>query len=242
MSYGARCLYIILAGYVSNDGKNNGSVYRSHRDACSDLGTRSKNSIERWFGEIEHYGFAVKTYEGALGLDGWGEAPHWRLTEYPTLDNRGYHVQATRDFDRWDGVLFISRRKPPEKTESRPHDEGTLPPPQGQLPPWETPDCPHNGDICFEPEVPSQQGHILVTTPLSVPKPDLVGEVLAIVHAQLDDRDRRYGEAQEHSSKLPWSAPTLTELPFESLAPELRMLALGLPVSVVPNWVFGRKA
>ena len=32
------------------------------------------------------------------------------------------------------------------------------------------------------------------------------------------------------SPKLPWSPPTLTEIPFDSLPTELRMMALGLPV------------
>jgi len=117
---GARWLYIVLAGYVSADGANNGRVYRSYRDACRDLGTRSKTSIKRWFQEIEYYGFAVKTYEGCLGLDGHGEAPHWRLTEYPSLDSRGFHLAPTRDFERWDGVLLAPAESPPKNRNPSP--------------------------------------------------------------------------------------------------------------------------
>src|SRR5262245_11149340 len=71
-SYGARCLYIVLRSYLRIDNLNNGKVYRSYRDAGNDLGTRSLRSLGRWFLELEHYGFIVKTAEGALGVDGEG--------------------------------------------------------------------------------------------------------------------------------------------------------------------------
>src|SRR5262249_4791872 len=113
LSFGARSLYVVLRSYLRNDDLNNGKVYRSHRDAAADLGTNSLRSIRRWFRELEHYGFIVKTREGWLGVDGDGIAPHWRLTECKSFDAKGTHIAPTRDFDRWDGVLFDD----PEKTE-----------------------------------------------------------------------------------------------------------------------------
>jgi hypothetical protein len=98
-SPGARLLYISLKRFLGAD--NNGKIYLSHRDACEALGTKSKMSISRWFAELEFYGFIVKTTAGCLGVDGKGLAPHYRLTEC-FCDGRA----ATRDFDRWDGVLY----------------------------------------------------------------------------------------------------------------------------------------
>jgi len=225
MSMGARCLYIVLAGYVSTDGRNNGKVYRSHRDACSDLGTRSRASIARWFQEIEHYGFAVKTYEGCLGVDGYGEAPHWRLTEYPTQDSRGYHVAPTRDFDRWDGVLFSPRRRPPSKSESRPHDEDTLSPWRGHMQHvQDVQPCPHDEAIYSSPEVSSPQGHILVTTPL----PSLIGHNSKAT--SLFCRPTPVTDAVGPRLRSPVARATQAYTGYSSLPIELRMLSLGLPV------------
>jgi hypothetical protein len=114
MNYGARSLYHLLRGFLRIDNANNGKVYRSHRDAAKDLGTRSTRAVAIWFSELEYYGFIVKTKEGCLGVEGEGVAPHWRLTECPSFNRRGEHIAATRDFDRWDGVPF---KRP--KTESR---------------------------------------------------------------------------------------------------------------------------
>jgi len=232
MSMGARWLYVILASYVSTDGKNNGSVYRSYRDACSDLGTRSKTSIGRWFQEIEYYGFAVKTYEGALGSDGYGEAPHWRLTEYPTLDARGYHAAPTRDFERWNGVRFV-----PRKTESRTHGRDTLSPPVGhrELAP-EAPRCTHGRDICSGTEVSPPVEHILVATPLSSLK---VCE--GSVGPSVSDQRPTAAPPKAALATVPhWvfgrrpypiAQPTQPYTGYSSLPIELRMLALGLPIS-----------
>jgi hypothetical protein len=108
-TYGARVLYIALKRFLNEDIGNNGKIYRSYRDAGEDLGTKSTGSVARWFCELEHYGFIVKTAEGHLGVDGDGAAPHWRLTEC-VCDAKA----PTRDFEKWDGVLFD-----PKKIESR---------------------------------------------------------------------------------------------------------------------------
>src|SRR5262249_9429996 len=115
MSFGARCLYIVLRSYLRVDSANNGKVFRSYRDVCADLGTKSKRSVQRWFRELEHYGFIRMTTGAHLGVDGDGVSAHWRLTECPTFDVKGQHLAPTRDFEGWDGTLFDD----PEKTESR---------------------------------------------------------------------------------------------------------------------------
>src|SRR5262249_12943421 len=116
LSFGARCLYVVLRSFLRVDNLNNGKVFRSHRDAAADLGTKSTRSIAIWFRELEYYGFIVKTQGACLGVDGEGIAAHWRLTECPTFDAQGTHIAPTRDFERWDGALFD---RPDKKTESR---------------------------------------------------------------------------------------------------------------------------
>ena len=60
----------------------------------------NKDTAARCF-QDQHYGFGVITSGACLGVDGKGKAPHWRLTEV------GYMADPpTRDFLRWDGVIF----------------------------------------------------------------------------------------------------------------------------------------
>jgi hypothetical protein len=111
LSYGSQSLYVVLRSYLRVDSLNNGKVFRSYREAGNDLGTKSTRSVQRWFRELDHYGFIVMTAGGCLGVDGDGIAPHWRITECPTFDAKGNHIAATRDFDRWDGTLFDNQKK-----------------------------------------------------------------------------------------------------------------------------------
>ena len=68
MSFGARCLYHVLRGYLRFDNLNNGKdLYRPYRKAAEDLGTKSKTSVQRWYRELEHYGFIVMTTPPCLG-------------------------------------------------------------------------------------------------------------------------------------------------------------------------------
>jgi len=115
LSYGARSLYHDLRGFLRVDNLNNGKVYRAYRDAGEDIGTKSLRSVQRWYRELEHYGFIVMTTPSCLGVYGDGVGAHWRITECPTFDAKGTHIAPTRDFDRWDAVLFDD----PHKTESR---------------------------------------------------------------------------------------------------------------------------
>jgi hypothetical protein len=123
LSFGARSLYHVLRGFLRIDNQNNGKVYRPYRLAAADLGTRSTRSVQRWFRELEHYGFIVQTTGPCLGFDGDGIAAHWRITECPTFDSKGTHIAPTRDFERWDGTH-------PVKTESR-IPKGHAPYPKG---------------------------------------------------------------------------------------------------------------
>jgi hypothetical protein len=124
LSFGARCLYHDLRGFLRIDNLNNGKVYRAYRAAAKDLGTKSLRSVQRWFRELEHYGFIVMTTGPCLGVDGDGIGAHWRITECPSFDGKGTHIAPTRDFEKWDGVLFDD----PHKTESRiPKGNGSYP-------------------------------------------------------------------------------------------------------------------
>src|SRR5262245_43381477 len=105
MSMGARELYMALrcAHYVSFT-NNNGRVFLSERDALEELGATNRKSVRRWFRELEHFGFIVKTAEHHLGVDGKGKAAQWRLTELeaPLADSK----KATLDYQKWDGTPF----------------------------------------------------------------------------------------------------------------------------------------
>ena len=77
MSHGAKALYIALKSHVPNQ---RNEAFLSHRDAAKEVGS-CRRKIAEWFLELEHYGFIVMTQPHALGVEGKGKAPHWRLTE-----------------------------------------------------------------------------------------------------------------------------------------------------------------
>jgi hypothetical protein len=101
MSLGARLLYIELRGHLRNDCLNNGKVFLSCRKAAKAMGV-TPGAVARWFVENEHYGFLHKTGAGFLGVDGRGIAARYRFTEFRHGMN-----PPTRDFEKWDGELFI---------------------------------------------------------------------------------------------------------------------------------------
>ena len=103
---GARSLYVALKGQSSNAGN---LAYLSYRKAANELGVSNLRKIADWFRELEHYGFIVLHRHGALGVDGKGKAPQWRITEkgVAATDER-----PSRDYLRWDGVLFEPKRRP----------------------------------------------------------------------------------------------------------------------------------
>jgi hypothetical protein len=110
LSVGARALFMELQSEYFVDIE--GYVFLSTRDGAERLRT-SKTSIGTWFSELEHYGFIIKVRDAHLTGLGEGEAAHYRLTD------RYYHGQPpTRDFEKWDGVIFERpkrSRSPKEK-------------------------------------------------------------------------------------------------------------------------------
>jgi len=192
LSMGARCVYIVLKDFLRIDNTNNGKVYRSYRNIRADLGMGTLWSIGVWLRELEHYGFIVQTSGAYLGVDGDGISAHWRLTECPSFDAKGNMIAATRDFDKWDGTLFVRPRKT-ESRGTRGDRVSSLVLHTGEA---ETvkivPDCGTRGDIDSPPDC-GTRGDI---SSCHSPSP----------------------------SKLFWATPALTEIPFDSLPVELRML------------------
>jgi hypothetical protein len=111
MSHGARSLYVSLKWRLSNDGRNNGRVFLSQRDAERELGC-NRRSVGRWFRELQYYGFIEMTEPGCLGSAGKGKAPHWRLTE---IGYRGEY--PTKEFNKWNGIRFHDQ--PPRKKQKQ---------------------------------------------------------------------------------------------------------------------------
>jgi hypothetical protein len=104
MSHGARNLYVALKRSYNRKARNNGRIFLSVRDASLMIKAH-KDLVSYWFKELQHYGFIVMTRQGALGIDGKGRAPHWRLTEEDA------DKPATMDFQSWDGTPFQPRKR-----------------------------------------------------------------------------------------------------------------------------------
>jgi len=127
MSHGARLLYIHLKRRWSFKQKNNGRLFLSHRDAQKELGGGTRDSISRWYRELQHYGFIVMTSPGHLGVDGRGKAPCWRLTELEAFGGRNgaTWMLPTKDFNRWDGSKFRDDRGAVKRERERQHRHTT---------------------------------------------------------------------------------------------------------------------
>jgi hypothetical protein len=208
MSPGARLLWIELRGWLRNDWSNNGRLFLSCRDAAEALGTKSTRSAVRWYQELEHYGFLRKTSEGFLGSDGHGIAAHYRFTDLL----HGTHP-ATRDYEKWDGELFVYMPHRPVRKKQNPVPLGDTPcaprghirkapetsavcAPRGHV--HRAPNCAPMGHITSFPfpkaGVAEVQGSSTARAPAqaggagSSPAPvsSLTDMVLGIVHAQLD--------------------------------------------------------
>jgi hypothetical protein len=121
MSPGARLLWIELRGWLRNDHLNNGKVFLACRSAAKAIGTKSMCSIVRWYAELDHYGFLRKTSEGFLGVDGRGIAAHHRFTDIAHVTH-----PPTRDYEKWDGELFIYTRRGGRKKQNPVPTIGTL--------------------------------------------------------------------------------------------------------------------
>jgi hypothetical protein len=122
MSHGAKSLYVALKRHYNTRMEN--AVYLSTRVAAKELGS-NRNAVCSWFAELQHYGFLVMTMPGHLGVEGKGQAPHFRLTEE---DHAGQ--PPTREFLRWDGTKYRRLKKQNPGSES-----GTTLAPK-VVPPW----------------------------------------------------------------------------------------------------------
>jgi hypothetical protein len=101
LSHGAQVLYVALKRRFNSTIDNNGEIFLPQRAARKELGGSGFTQINRWFRELEHFGFIVMVTPGRLGVEGKGRAPGWRLTELP-YDGE----PPTRDFARWNGAPF----------------------------------------------------------------------------------------------------------------------------------------
>jgi hypothetical protein len=108
---GPRALYVELKRRYN--GSNNGRVILSHRDAAKSVNAH-RNTVGRWFSELEERGFIVMAQAPHLGPSGIGKSSHWTLTEYPT-DNM---KPATMNFMRWS-----ENQKPRTTTKTPRHNE-----------------------------------------------------------------------------------------------------------------------
>ena len=93
-------LYIALIRPLSFNADNNGKIFLATRKAAEQLGTSQRRTCG-WFRELEHYGFIVLTEPGTAM-----RAARWRITDagWGKLDGKG--IEPTKDYLKWDGVLF----------------------------------------------------------------------------------------------------------------------------------------
>lgn len=94
MKPGPRALYIEIKRRYN--GKNNGQIWLSHRDAAKALSI-SKNTVGGYFDTLQERGFIHQTRGGYLGPDGCGMAALWALDEERTHDGQ----PAKKRFLRW---------------------------------------------------------------------------------------------------------------------------------------------
>lgn len=94
MTPGARALYVELKRRFN--GSNNGQIFLSHRDAAKALNVH-RNTVGKFFRELEQRGFIRLTVAPHLGPSGIGQASVWALEELRTLDGK----PAGKAFMRW---------------------------------------------------------------------------------------------------------------------------------------------
>ena len=85
MKPGPRALYIELKRRFN--GKNNGAIFLSHRDAAMALNVH-RNTVGSWFHDLERRGFIRLKIAPHLGPSGIGEASVWALEELPIQDGK----------------------------------------------------------------------------------------------------------------------------------------------------------
>jgi hypothetical protein len=211
MSHGAQALYILLRSKAKNDASNNGRIFLSQRAAMKLLRSNSEQ-IARWFRELQHYGFLVQTKGGALGLNGYGMAAHWRLTELI----HGYDV-PTKEFLKWNGAPFVdwamkrpSRKKIESRTgkgvrsvPERAYGPGTVVPLEPGLVPATVPERAY---ISPEGTVP-EKAYI---TSIPSPSAPILLRLTAPDEAKTAPNDKN--GASTPATRIKWSTPSLVEV------------------------------
>jgi hypothetical protein len=232
-----QALWIELRRKLRNDGLNNGKIYRSCRDAAKSLGA-NKDTIARGFAELEHYGFLCKTAEGFLGSDGHGIAAKYCFTDLA----HGSHP-PTRNYEKWDGELFVyAPRRAGRKKQNPVRFSRTPRPVQSDIrkAPGKGAVCPVQSDIDEPARRPTEpdisrlplpaagdgriQGSSTVRAPAqaggagSSPAPvaSLTEYVLSVVNAQLDELEAR-GAGHKHGGNVQNPRPGGAEPPGRRL-------------------------
>jgi hypothetical protein len=114
MSPSARLVWIELRGWLRKGWENNGEMFRSCRAAAEAIGI-SKNTVHKAYLELEHFGFLVRTRQGFLGGEGFGSAARFRFTDLAHSTH-----PPTRDFEKWDGELFVYAPRRPGRKKQNP--------------------------------------------------------------------------------------------------------------------------
>jgi hypothetical protein len=232
----ARALYIELARRYN--GSNNGRIPYSVREAVQALGI-GKSTTTRLLDILEDRGFIVYTKRGAFSLKTVKEASEWRLTEY---DSDAPVAHASKDFMRWrppeDIDIDTMNRQPSQRRKFRtryPQRDHTVPVAGphgtcgGTVKPKKARNGTHSGTVKAKNDPPTVPvvGHLQIPGGVR-PLPGRATEQGRIILVTAVPDTATVTDLP--SPKLPWSPPTLTEIPFDSLPTELRMMALGLPV------------
>ena len=96
LSPGAICL--LLEIWARHNGRNNGEIVYSNRQAQRRFGCSSKRAV-KWFAELEDKGFIVAVQRGSFNYRAGAlatRASRWRLTMEPSKGS-----QATREYLKW---------------------------------------------------------------------------------------------------------------------------------------------
>lgn len=111
MKPGPRALYVALKRRYN--GRNNGNIVLSHRDAATALNVH-RNTVGPWFQELQERGFITMTEGPCLGPEGVGKAALWALQEERTVDGR----KPRKGFMAW-----RAPQKPRTKSQPRCHNK-----------------------------------------------------------------------------------------------------------------------
>jgi hypothetical protein len=197
LSHGARSLYVDIKRQVPA-GRNR--AYLSYRKAYRKLGANS-HKIREWFAELVHYGFIVMEKMGCLGVDGKGKSPTWRLTELGqtrATSAEGVFEPGTKDFLKWDGVLFdpkpyrVNRGSYPHKKQNPVVDVHNTPLSTCTTPPLSTCTTPKAESVVAVHNISGEEGVVAVHNITRL-------ATVCSLSAELDREDREGAEKGEDS-------------------------------------------